>query len=149
MHGKCLDIKNIKWSVCILTVQDWDEDVFPGSSKNNTIKASTKLFLFHRLRSKKQKNNKSSLKAHPEPRTEDSAPEPDAPLSPKVFLNAVDFPPRRSRGSWAMMIHLKDTFKVKHVSYDQASRPHAVLVLILRFSFLVDLVTHEVTAKAF
>ncbi|KAM8745618.1 G-protein-signaling modulator 2-like isoform 2-T2 [Acanthopagrus schlegelii] len=62
---------------------DWDEEVFPGSSKNNTIKASTKLFLFHRLRSKKQKNNKSSLKAHPEPRTEDSAPEPNTPLSPK------------------------------------------------------------------
>ncbi|XP_030289813.1 G-protein-signaling modulator 2-like isoform X3 [Sparus aurata] len=62
---------------------DWNEDVFPGSSKNNTIKASTKLFLFHRLRSKKHKNNKSSLKAHTEPRTEDSAPEPDAPLSPK------------------------------------------------------------------
>ncbi|XP_073331802.1 G-protein-signaling modulator 2-like [Pagrus major] len=62
---------------------DWDEEVFPGSSKNNTIKASTKLFLFHRLRSKKQKNNKSSPKAQPEPRTVDSAPEPDAPVSPK------------------------------------------------------------------
>uniref|UniRef100_A0A3Q1FVM5 G-protein-signaling modulator 2-like n=1 Tax=Acanthochromis polyacanthus TaxID=80966 RepID=A0A3Q1FVM5_9TELE len=41
---------------------DWEEDVFPGSSKNNTIKASTKLFLFHRLKSKKQKNNKSPPK---------------------------------------------------------------------------------------
>lgn len=29
-----------------------------------------------------------------------------------------------------MMIHLKDTFKVKHVSHDQALRPHALLVLI-------------------
>uniref|UniRef100_A0A665TMX3 G-protein-signaling modulator 2-like n=2 Tax=Echeneis naucrates TaxID=173247 RepID=A0A665TMX3_ECHNA len=39
---------------------DWEEDVFPGSSKNHTIKASSKLFLFHRLRNKKPKNNKPS-----------------------------------------------------------------------------------------
>ncbi|XP_039668174.1 G-protein-signaling modulator 2-like isoform X2 [Perca fluviatilis] len=51
---------------------DWGEDVFPGSSKNNTIKASTKLFLFQRLKSKKQKN-----------KHEPSAPEQEAPLSPK------------------------------------------------------------------
>uniref|UniRef100_A0A8D3BFX8 G-protein-signaling modulator 2-like n=1 Tax=Scophthalmus maximus TaxID=52904 RepID=A0A8D3BFX8_SCOMX len=42
--------------------QDWEEDTFPGSSKNNTIKASTKLFLFHRLKSKKHKSNKSPPK---------------------------------------------------------------------------------------
>ncbi|XP_074491099.1 G-protein-signaling modulator 2-like isoform X1 [Sebastes fasciatus] len=62
---------------------DWEEDVFPGSSKNNTIKASTKLFLFHRLKSKKQKNNKSSPKDQQENRAEPSAPELDAPVSPK------------------------------------------------------------------
>ncbi|XP_044056935.1 G-protein-signaling modulator 2-like isoform X2 [Siniperca chuatsi] len=62
---------------------DWEGDVFPGSSKNNTIKASTKLFLFQRLKSKKQKNNKSSPKDLNEPGTEHSAPEPDAPVSPK------------------------------------------------------------------
>ncbi|XP_028259079.1 G-protein-signaling modulator 2-like isoform X2 [Parambassis ranga] len=61
---------------------DWEEeDVFPGSSKNNTIKASTKLFLFHRLKSKKQKNNKSSGKD--ENRIIPSAPELDATASPK------------------------------------------------------------------
>ncbi|CAL8256732.1 unnamed protein product [Merluccius merluccius] len=37
--------------------QELDEEVFTKSSKNNTIKASTKLFLFHRLKSKKQKNS--------------------------------------------------------------------------------------------
>uniref|UniRef100_A0A3Q3W1T1 Uncharacterized protein n=1 Tax=Mola mola TaxID=94237 RepID=A0A3Q3W1T1_MOLML len=52
---------------------------FPGSSKNNTIKASTKLFLFHRLKSKKQKNNKSSPKNQHENCPEDSAPEPKPP----------------------------------------------------------------------
>ncbi|XP_049911654.1 G-protein-signaling modulator 2-like isoform X3 [Epinephelus moara] len=62
--------------------QDWEEDVFPGSSKNNTIKASTKLFLFHRLKSKK-KNNKSSHKDQHENHTEPSAPEQDTPLSIK------------------------------------------------------------------
>uniref|UniRef100_A0A3P8SYX1 G protein signaling modulator 2, like n=1 Tax=Amphiprion percula TaxID=161767 RepID=A0A3P8SYX1_AMPPE len=57
----------------------WEEDVFPGSSKNNTIKASTKLFLFHRLKSKKQKNNKSPPKEQHEHRTEHTAPELDTP----------------------------------------------------------------------
>lgn len=61
-----------------LNVQDWDEEVFPGASKNNTIKASTKLFLFQRLKSKKPK-----LKLSPK-NSEDSAPEPDPPLNPKV-----------------------------------------------------------------
>lgn len=79
-------------SVCTLNVQDWDEEVFPGSSKNNTIKASTKLFLFHRLKSKKQKNNKSSPKDQHEIHTEHPAPELVAPVSPKVFLNAVHCP---------------------------------------------------------
>ncbi|XP_042370347.1 G-protein-signaling modulator 2-like isoform X2 [Plectropomus leopardus] len=70
-------------SICKYNVQDWEEDVFPGSSKNNTIKASTKLFLFHRLKSRKQKNNKSSPKDQHENRTELLAPEQDAPVSPK------------------------------------------------------------------
>ncbi|XP_039984184.1 G-protein-signaling modulator 2-like isoform X2 [Xiphias gladius] len=61
---------------------DWEEDVFPGSSKNNIIKASTKLFLFHRLRSKKQKN-KSSFKDQHENRTKQTAPELDTPVSLK------------------------------------------------------------------
>uniref|UniRef100_A0A8C6Q6C0 G-protein-signaling modulator 2-like n=1 Tax=Nothobranchius furzeri TaxID=105023 RepID=A0A8C6Q6C0_NOTFU len=38
-------------------INEWEDHLFPGSSKNNTIKASTKLFLFHRLKSKK-KNTK-------------------------------------------------------------------------------------------
>ncbi|XP_051233930.1 G-protein-signaling modulator 2 isoform X2 [Dicentrarchus labrax] len=61
---------------------DWEDEVFPGASKNNTIKASTKLFLFHRLKSKKQKNNKASKDQH-ETRTELSAPELEASVSPK------------------------------------------------------------------
>ncbi|XP_008297856.1 G-protein-signaling modulator 2-like isoform X1 [Stegastes partitus] len=63
---------------------DWEEDTFPGSSKNNTIKASTKLFLFHRLKSKKQKNNKSPPKDQPENRTEHTAPDLDTSTSPKL-----------------------------------------------------------------
>ncbi|KAM7388180.1 hypothetical protein PAMP_024374 [Pampus punctatissimus] len=66
-----------------LAQPDWEEDVFPRSSKNNTIKASTKLFLFHRLKSRKQKNNKSSPKSQHEKSTEHSAPELDPPVSPK------------------------------------------------------------------
>ncbi|XP_022596863.1 G-protein-signaling modulator 2-like [Seriola dumerili] len=62
---------------------DWDEDVFPGSSKNNTIKASTKLFLFHRLKSKKHKNNKSSPKEQHEIYTKHTTPELDTPVSIK------------------------------------------------------------------
>ncbi|KAK2835206.1 hypothetical protein Q5P01_015690 [Channa striata] len=62
---------------------EWEEDVFPGSSKNNTIKASTKLFLFHRLKSKKQKNNKSPPKEEHENRIEPSAPGVEAPVSSK------------------------------------------------------------------
>ncbi|XP_020793737.1 G-protein-signaling modulator 2-like isoform X2 [Boleophthalmus pectinirostris] len=56
-----------------------DEDVFSKPSKANTIKASTKLFLFHRLKSKKQKNNKTPAKGHPEIRAEHS-PETDTPV---------------------------------------------------------------------
>ncbi len=74
-----------------VNVQDWEEEAYPGSSKNNTIKASTKLFLFHRLKSKKQKNNKSPPKDKHETCTEHSTPEPKAPVSSKVFLNTVDF----------------------------------------------------------
>ncbi|XP_029987628.1 G-protein-signaling modulator 2-like [Sphaeramia orbicularis] len=62
---------------------DWEEDVFARSSKTNTIKASTKLFLFHRLKSKKRKNNKSLLKGHNDSSTEPSPNEADAPGSPK------------------------------------------------------------------
>ncbi|KAF3690642.1 G-protein-signaling modulator 2 Mosaic protein LGN [Channa argus] len=62
---------------------EWEEDVFPGSSKNNTIKASTKLFLFHRLKSKKQKNNKSSPKEEHESRIEHSTPGVETPVSSK------------------------------------------------------------------
>ncbi|XP_068175150.1 G-protein-signaling modulator 2-like isoform X2 [Antennarius striatus] len=59
------------------TQQDCEEEVFPGSSKNNTIKASTKLFLFHRLKSKKQKNTDSPPKDQPD------SPELKAPASPQ------------------------------------------------------------------
>ncbi|XP_068599929.1 G-protein-signaling modulator 2-like isoform X2 [Brachionichthys hirsutus] len=59
------------------THQDCEEEVLSGSSKNNTIKASTKLFLFHRLKSKKQKNTESSPKDQPD------SPEPTSPVSPK------------------------------------------------------------------
>ncbi|XP_018549533.2 G-protein-signaling modulator 2 isoform X2 [Lates calcarifer] len=62
---------------------DWEEEVFPGSSKNNTIKASTKLFLFHRLKSKKHKHNKSSPKEKHENSTEHTAPDLDTPVSVK------------------------------------------------------------------
>uniref|UniRef100_A0A3Q3JT87 G protein signaling modulator 2, like n=1 Tax=Monopterus albus TaxID=43700 RepID=A0A3Q3JT87_MONAL len=61
---------------CTLYVQDWEED--PGSSKNNTSKASTKLLLFQRLRSKKQKNNKSPPKDQHESCTKHSSPQLDA-----------------------------------------------------------------------
>ncbi|CAJ1061094.1 G-protein-signaling modulator 2-like isoform X2 [Xyrichtys novacula] len=63
--------------------QDWEEDSFPGSSKTSTIKASTKLFLFHRLKSKKQKSVKSPPKDQHENHIEDSAPELEAPVSPQ------------------------------------------------------------------
>uniref|UniRef100_A0A8C5GLH8 G-protein-signaling modulator 2-like n=1 Tax=Gouania willdenowi TaxID=441366 RepID=A0A8C5GLH8_GOUWI len=53
------------------------EEVFPGSSKSNTLKASTKLFLFHRLKSRKSKNNKSSAKEEHEDSTENTDPELD------------------------------------------------------------------------
>ncbi|XP_028301221.1 G-protein-signaling modulator 2-like [Gouania willdenowi] len=63
---------------------DWEEEVFPGSSKSNTLKASTKLFLFHRLKSRKSKNNKSSAKEEHEDSTENTDPELDVPASPKT-----------------------------------------------------------------
>ncbi|KAM3876188.1 G-protein-signaling modulator 2-like [Diretmus argenteus] len=66
-----------------LPVIDWDEDVFTRSSRNNTIKASTKLFLFHRLRSKKQKNKKTPPKGQQESRNECAAPELDPPALAK------------------------------------------------------------------
>lgn len=67
-------------------MQEWDAEAFPDASKHNTIKASSKLFLFHRLKSKKQKNNnKSSPKNKPEGSPEDSGPELDSSSSPKVI----------------------------------------------------------------
>uniref|UniRef100_A0A668A994 G protein signaling modulator 2, like n=1 Tax=Myripristis murdjan TaxID=586833 RepID=A0A668A994_9TELE len=62
-------------SALLSTVQlhtPWDMQ----SSKDNTIKASTKLFLFHRLKSKKQKS-KSPPKGQQESSKEPSTPEPD------------------------------------------------------------------------
>lgn len=59
-----------------------EEDVFPKASKNNTIKASTKLFLFHRLKSKKQKNKLPST-CQPEIRIERSSAELDTPVASK------------------------------------------------------------------
>uniref|UniRef100_A0A3B5QWG4 G-protein-signaling modulator 2-like n=1 Tax=Xiphophorus maculatus TaxID=8083 RepID=A0A3B5QWG4_XIPMA len=53
--------------------------LFTGSSKNNTIMASTKHFFFHRLRSKKYKDSKS--KEHLENFSEHPASEEDSPLS--------------------------------------------------------------------
>uniref|UniRef100_A0A8C2Z5K9 G protein signaling modulator 2, like n=1 Tax=Cyclopterus lumpus TaxID=8103 RepID=A0A8C2Z5K9_CYCLU len=83
LQGNCAlskkSIVNMVKPLCTLNVQDWEEDVFPGSSKTNTIMASTKLFLFHRLKSKKQKNPKSSPKDQDENCTEHSAPELEAP----------------------------------------------------------------------
>ncbi|XP_026201738.1 G-protein-signaling modulator 2-like [Anabas testudineus] len=65
------------------THPEGEEDVFPESSKNNTIKASTKLFLFHRLKSKKQKNDKSTPKDQHENRTGNSPRGLDKPASSK------------------------------------------------------------------
>ncbi|XP_035032643.2 G-protein-signaling modulator 2 isoform X2 [Hippoglossus stenolepis] len=61
-----------------------EEDTFPGSSKNNTIKASTKLFLFHRLKSKKHKSNKSPPKDQRENCSEQTAAEQETPASIKA-----------------------------------------------------------------
>uniref|UniRef100_A0A3Q0S1G5 Uncharacterized protein n=1 Tax=Amphilophus citrinellus TaxID=61819 RepID=A0A3Q0S1G5_AMPCI len=64
----------------ILTfLNDWEEDVFPGSSKNNTVKASGKLFLFQRLKSKRQKDDKSSPEGQRKTCTKDRDPELEAP----------------------------------------------------------------------
>ncbi|KAF7662160.1 hypothetical protein LDENG_00244880 [Lucifuga dentata] len=61
---------------------DW-EDEFNRSSKNNSIRASAKRFLFDHLRSKKEKNNKSPPKGQKESSTEDSAPELHSPMTIK------------------------------------------------------------------
>ncbi|XP_072294303.1 G-protein-signaling modulator 2-like isoform X2 [Eucyclogobius newberryi] len=66
-----------------------DEDVFPKPSKANTIKASTKLFLFHRLKSKKQKNNKSPVKGEPEIRVERSPSETGTPVITKSSRDTI------------------------------------------------------------
>ncbi|XP_051929369.1 G-protein-signaling modulator 2-like [Hippocampus zosterae] len=60
----------------------WEEDKLSRSSKNNTIKASTKLFLFHRLKSKKHKNNTLPKDQH-ENALDHSVPDLDPPVSPK------------------------------------------------------------------
>ncbi|XP_017276028.1 G-protein-signaling modulator 2 [Kryptolebias marmoratus] len=62
--------------------QDWEENLLAGSSKN-TIKASTKLFLFHRLRGKTLKKSKSSSKDQEEDQSEHTDSELDSPVSPK------------------------------------------------------------------
>ncbi|KAM4629211.1 G-protein-signaling modulator 2-like isoform 1-T1 [Polymixia lowei] len=70
----------------------WDEEVFPRSSKNNTIKASTKLFLFHRLKSKKQKNNKSPTKGKQESSNKHSdLPPPAKPLGSQDTMGEDGF----------------------------------------------------------
>lgn len=71
-------------------MQEWDADAFPDSSKSNTIKASSRLFLFHRFRSKKLKNdNKTSPKSKHQASTEDPGPELETPPSPKVSLKTL------------------------------------------------------------
>ncbi|KAM4574775.1 G-protein-signaling modulator 2-like isoform 1-T1 [Fundulus diaphanus] len=60
--------------------QDREDHLFPGSQKN-TIKASSKLFLFHRLKSRKSK--KSNSKEHLENHSEHAVPEQDSPMSSK------------------------------------------------------------------
>ncbi|CAL8306330.1 unnamed protein product [Lota lota] len=52
--------------------QELNEEVLTKSSKDNTIKASTKLFLFNRLKSKKQKSSQSPPKGHKESSSDDS-----------------------------------------------------------------------------
>ncbi|XP_008332439.1 G-protein-signaling modulator 2-like [Cynoglossus semilaevis] len=61
--------------------QTHPEDSPPSSSKHNTIKASTKLFLFHRLMSKKQK--KSPCKEQHENCSDHTASDQDSPVSQK------------------------------------------------------------------
>ncbi|KAM9797356.1 G-protein-signaling modulator 2-like isoform X2 [Syngnathus typhle] len=61
---------------------NWEEERLSRTSKNNTIKASTKLFLFHRLKSKKHKSN-TFPKEQPDNMSERSLPDLDPPLSPK------------------------------------------------------------------
>ncbi|XP_061682141.1 G-protein-signaling modulator 2-like isoform X3 [Syngnathoides biaculeatus] len=62
--------------------QDWEEDRLARSSKNNTIKASSKLFLFHRLKSKNRKNNRSPKDLH-DNMSDQSVPDLGPPVSPK------------------------------------------------------------------
>ncbi|CAG11554.1 unnamed protein product, partial [Tetraodon nigroviridis] len=72
--------------------EEWDAEAFPDSSKTNSIKASSKLFLFNRLKSKKEKHgNKSSPKNKHEGSTEDSGPELDTPPSPKETVGEDGF----------------------------------------------------------
>uniref|UniRef100_A0AAV2KUT6 G-protein-signaling modulator 2 n=1 Tax=Knipowitschia caucasica TaxID=637954 RepID=A0AAV2KUT6_KNICA len=65
-----------------------EEDVFPKPSKANTLKASTKLFLFQRLKSKKQKNNQTPAKGQPEIRSELS-PEAVTPVITKSSRDTI------------------------------------------------------------
>lgn len=66
-----------------------DEEVFPKSPKTNTIKASTKLFLFHRLKSKKQKNDKSPSKGQTEIKHELSPSQIDSPVITKASRDTI------------------------------------------------------------
>ncbi|KAM6921027.1 G-protein-signaling modulator 2-like [Xenentodon cancila] len=67
----------------LLANLDKEVDLFPDPSKNNTIMASTKLFLFQRLKSKKQKNSKSFSKDQEENHSEHAASEEDLAVSPE------------------------------------------------------------------
>lgn len=72
-----------------LFVQDKEEDLFSGSSKSNTIKASTRLFLFQRLSSRKQKNSKPFAKDQEENQNNYAVADPNSPVSPKVRLVTI------------------------------------------------------------
>lgn len=70
-----------------LYVQDWGEDAFSGSSKNNSVKASSKLFPFPWTKSKRQKDDKSSLEDQRKTCTKDTEPELEAPVPQKVCVS--------------------------------------------------------------
>ncbi|XP_026002510.1 G-protein-signaling modulator 2-like isoform X1 [Astatotilapia calliptera] len=62
---------------------DWGEDAFSASSKNNSIKASSKLFPFPWTKSKRQKDDKSSPEDQRKTCTKDTEPELEAPVPQK------------------------------------------------------------------
>jgi len=107
-----------------------EDDVFPGSSKRNSIKASTKLFFIHRLKSKKQKNSKCSLKEEEENLSEHTVPQQDSSASPKVFVNycsrlqhVIPLEHTENPCLSAVMIHLKvecDSFMLRQILISQS-----------------------------